>query len=92
MRNIIEIREIWESSYEILDSVHTFFQKVRKRVQYLEFHQKCVRTLAATDFLTSCPIICKSLGKLSKFGKVFIGGQLRTFCTSIQDLVIFSVN
>ena len=83
MRNIIEIREIQESSYEILDSVHTFFQKVLKRVEHLKFHQKCVRTLAATDFLTSCPIICKSLRKLSKFGKVFIGVQLQTFCTSI---------
>ena len=92
MRNIIEIREIRESSYEISNSVHTFFQKVRKRVQHLEFHQKCVRTLAVTDFLNSCPIICKSLRKLSKFGKVFIAAQLRTFCTSIQDLVVFSVN
>ena len=92
MRNIIEIREIRESSYEISKYVHTFFQKVRKRVQHLEFHQKCVRTLAGTDFLNSCPIICKSLQKLCKSGKVFIVVQLRTFCTSIQELVMFLVN
>ena len=92
MRNIIEIWEIQESSYQIYNSVHTFFQKVRKRVQHLEFHQKCVRTLAATDFLNSCPIICKSLRKLCKSGKVFIVVQLRTFCTSIQELVMFLVN
>ena len=72
MRNIIEIREIRESNYEISKFVHTLFQKVRKRVQHLEFHQKCVRTLAFTDFLNSCPIICKSLRKLCKSGKVFI--------------------
>ena len=92
MRNIIEIREIRESSYEISDYVHTFLQKVRKRIQHLDFHQRCVRTLATTDFLNSCPIICKSLRKLSKFGKVFIAVQLRTFCTSLQDLVMFSVD
>ena len=92
MRNIIEIREIRESSYEISEYVHTFFQKVRKRVQHLDFHQKCVRTLAVTDFLNSCPIICKSLRKLCKSGKIFIVVQLRTFCTSIQVLVMFSVN
>ena len=92
MRNIIEIREIRESSYEISEYVHTFFQKVRKRVQHLEFHQKCVRTLAFTDFLNSCPIICKSLRKLCKSGKIFIVVQLRTFCTSIQVLVMFLVN
>ena len=92
MRNIIEIREIRESNYEISEFVHTLFQKVRKRVQHLEFHQKCVRTLAFTDFLNSCPIICKSLRKLCKSGKVFIVVQLRTFCTSIQELVMFLVN
>ena len=92
MRNIIEIREIRESSYEISKYVHTFFQKVRKRVQHLDFHQKCVRTLADTDFLNSCPIICKSLRKLCKSGKIFIVVQLRTFCTSIQVLVMFLVN
>ena len=92
MRNIIEIREIRESNYEISEFVHTLFQKVRKRVQHLEFHQKCVRTLAFTDFLNSCPIICKSLRKLCKSGKVFIVVQLRTFCTSIQVLVMFLVN
>ena len=92
MRNIIEIREIRESNYEISMFVHTLFQKVRKRVQHLEFHQKCVRTLAFTDFLNSCPIICKSLRKLCKSGKVFIVVQLRTFCTSIQELVMFLVN
>ena len=92
MRNIIEIREIRESSYEISEYVHTFFQKVCKRVQHLDFHQKCVRTLADTDFLNSCPIICKSLRKLCKSGKVFIVVQLRTFCTSIQELVMFLVN
>ena len=72
MRNIIEIREIRESSYEISDYVHTFVQKVRKRIQHLDFHQRCVRTLAPTDFLNSFPIICKSLRKLCKSGKVFI--------------------
>ena len=72
MRNIIEIREIRESNYEISEFVHTLLQKVRKRVHHLEFHQKCVRTLAFTDFLNSCPIICKSLRKLCKSGKVFI--------------------
>ena len=92
MRNIIEIREIRESNYEISKFVHTLFQKVRKRVQHLDFHQKCVRTLAVTDFLNSCPIICKSLRKLCKSGKVFIVVQLRTFCTSIQELVMFFVN
>ena len=92
MRNIIEIREIRESNYEISKFVHTLFQKVRKRVQHLEFHQKCVRTLAFTDFLNSCPIICKSLRKLCKSGKIFIVVQLRTFCTSIQVLVMFLVN
>ena len=92
MRNIIEIREIRESNYEISEFVHTLFQKVRKRVQHLEFHQKCVRTLAFTDFLNSCPIICKSLRKLCKSGKVFIVVQLQTFCTSIQELVMFLVN
>ena len=92
MRNIIEIREIRESNYEISEFVHTLFQKVRKRVQHLDFHQKCVRTLADTDFLNSCPIICKSLRKLCKSGKVFIVVQLRTFCTSIQELVMFLVN
>ena len=92
MKNIIEIREIRDSSYQISDYVHTFLQKVRKRIQHLDFHQRCVRTLAPTDFLNSFPIICKSLRKLSKFGKVFIAVQLQTFCTSIQDLVVFSVN
>ena len=92
MRNIIEIREIRESSYQISDYVHTFLQKVCKRIQHLDFHQRCVRTLAPTDFLNSFPIICKSLRKLSKFGKVFIAVQLRTFCTSLQDLVMFSVD
>ena len=92
MRNIIEIREIRESNYKISEFVHTLFQKVRKRVQHLEFHQKCVRTLAVTDFLNSCPIICKSLRKLCKSGKIFIVVQLRTFCTSIQVLVMFLVN
>ena len=92
MRNIIEIREIRESNYEISEFVHTLFQKVRKRVQHLEFHQKCVMTLAVTDFLNSFPIICKSLHKLCKSGKVFIVVQLRTFCTSIQELVMFLVN
>ena len=92
MKNIIEIREIRESSYQISDYVHTFLQKVRKRIQHLDFHQRCVRTLAPTEFLNSFPIICRSLRKLSKFGKVFIAVQLQTFCTSIQDLVMFSVN
>ena len=92
MRNIIEIREIRESSYEISEYVHTFFQKVCKRVQHLEFHQKCVRTLAVTDFLIPCPINCKSLRKLCKSSKIFIVVQLRTFCTSIQVLVMFLVN
>ena len=92
MKNIIEIREIRESSYEISDYVHTFLQKVRKRIQHLDFHQRCVRTLATTDFLNSCPIICKSLRKLSKSGRFFIAVQLRTFCTSLQDLVMFSVD
>ena len=89
MKNIIEIREIRESSYEISDYVHTFLQKLRKRIQHLDFHQKCVRTLAATDFLNSCPLFCKTLRKLSKSGKVFIAVQLRTFCAFIQDLVMF---
>ena len=92
MKNIIEICEIRESNYEIWSFVHTFFQKVRKRVQHLEFHQKCVRTLADTDFLNSCPIICKSLRKLCKSGKVFIVVQLQTFCTSLQELVMLLVN
>ena len=92
MRNIIEIREIRESNYEISEFVHTLFQKVRKRVQHLDFHQKCVMTLADTDFLNSCPISCKSLRKLCKSGKIFIVVQLRTFCTSIQVLVMFLVN
>ena len=92
MRNIIEIQEIRESSYEILDYVHTFLQRVRKRIQHLDFHQRCVRTLAPTDFLNSLPIICKSLRKLCKSGKVFIVVQLQKFCTFIQELVMFLVN
>ena len=92
MRNIIEIQEIRESNYEISKFVHTLLQKDHKRVQHLEFHQNCVRTLAFTDFLNSCPIISNSLRKLCKSGKVFIVVQLRTFCTSIQELVMFLVN
>ena len=58
----------------------------------MDFNGNSVMNLNVTNFMYPYPLTCKSLRKLSKCFKVFMAVQLQTFCTFIQDLVMFLVN